>query len=433
MKIQKKTRKAAVFAPAFLGLVGVTGASAADLGGNCCADLEDRIAELEASAAVKGNRKVSLTVSGWVAEQVVYWDDGVESNTYISGLGTAFASNVNFTGTAKINKDLSAGYVLHLEAIDSDVYTTNQNTPVGPAALTGAKNSVQVLYSYWFLKSEELGKLSVGKVSPADDNAIVSLDSSGTLAAAYWVAYDVFGFNVRGNFAPGQSMIWGNASSCRGYGGGPGDCDGLPRNAIRYDTPAYKGFSATASWGEDDDWALAGWYANTLGNFKIAGALTYAETTDSNLGAPPDGKLKYTQAGLYVQHLPSGWFGTAGWGHLTEQGGLVDNPATDTWYMKSGVRLKLNPLGATIPYGEYLGANNSAMIVSDGGSPGDASDDTSQVIKGSSTRFWGFGAVQEIDAAAMSVWLRYRNHEVDVPGVNTKDMSTIVFGSMINF
>ena len=28
--------------------------------------------------AVKGNRKVSLTVSGWVAEQVVYWDDGVE-------------------------------------------------------------------------------------------------------------------------------------------------------------------------------------------------------------------------------------------------------------------------------------------------------------------------------------------------------------------
>ena len=433
MKIQKKTRKAAFFAPAFLGLIGVSGASAADLGGNCCADLEERIAELEASAAVKGNRKVSLTVSGWVAEQVVYWDDGVESNTYVSGLGTAFASNMNFTGTAKINKDWSAGYVLHLEAIDSDVYTTNQNTPVGPAALTGTKNSVQVLYSYWFLKNEQLGKLSVGKVSPADDNAIVSLDSSGTLAAAYWVAYDVFGFNVRGNFAPGQSMTWGNASSCRGYGGGPGDCDGLPRNAVRYDTPAYKGFSATASWGEDDDWALAGWYANTLGNFKIAGALTYAETTDSNLGAPPDGKLKYTQAGLYVQHLPSGWFATAGWGHLTEQGGLVDNPATDTWYMKSGVRLKLNPLGATIPYGEYLGANNSAMIVSDGGSPGDASDDTSQVIKGSSTRFWGFGAVQEIDAAAMSVWLRYRNHEVDVPGINTKDMSTIVFGSMINF
>ena len=46
-----------------------TGASAADLGGDCCADLEERIAELEATTARKGNRKVSLTVSGHVTER----------------------------------------------------------------------------------------------------------------------------------------------------------------------------------------------------------------------------------------------------------------------------------------------------------------------------------------------------------------------------
>ena len=34
------------------------GANAADLGGNCCADLEERVAELEATTARKGNRKV---------------------------------------------------------------------------------------------------------------------------------------------------------------------------------------------------------------------------------------------------------------------------------------------------------------------------------------------------------------------------------------
>ena len=32
-------------------------ALAADLGGNCCSDLEKRIAELEATTARKGNRK----------------------------------------------------------------------------------------------------------------------------------------------------------------------------------------------------------------------------------------------------------------------------------------------------------------------------------------------------------------------------------------
>ncbi len=55
-----------------------TSANAADLGGNCCADLEERIAELEATTARKGNRKVSLTVSGWVGQQVTFWDDGEE-------------------------------------------------------------------------------------------------------------------------------------------------------------------------------------------------------------------------------------------------------------------------------------------------------------------------------------------------------------------
>lgn len=48
------------------GIAAVTlltpGAHAADLGGNCCADLEERIAELEVTTSRKGNRKVSLLI-----------------------------------------------------------------------------------------------------------------------------------------------------------------------------------------------------------------------------------------------------------------------------------------------------------------------------------------------------------------------------------
>ena len=40
------------------GLVmGSVGARAADLGGNCCADLEERVAELEATTARKSMRR----------------------------------------------------------------------------------------------------------------------------------------------------------------------------------------------------------------------------------------------------------------------------------------------------------------------------------------------------------------------------------------
>ncbi|MEQ1712804.1 MAG: porin, partial [Hyphomicrobium sp.] len=98
------------------GGLSVGGASAADLGGDCCADLEERVAELEATTARKGNRKVSLTVSGWVAEQVMYWDDGIESNTYVGGVGNTLSSHFQFTGSAKITSDVSAGFVLKIEA-----------------------------------------------------------------------------------------------------------------------------------------------------------------------------------------------------------------------------------------------------------------------------------------------------------------------------
>lgn len=399
------------------------GAQAADLGGDCCADLEERISELEATTVRKGNRKVSLVVSGWVTEQIVHWDDGVESNTYLTGLGTAFASNFNFTGKAQITPTTSVGYVLHIEANTSDVYTTSQDRDDGPGALSGGP--LQILYSYWFVKNESLGRLAAGQISPADDSAVVALDSSGTLQAAYWVAYDVFSFFVRGNFAAGDSLVWGNASSCRGYGGGPGDCNGVPLNVVRYDTPVFGGFSARVSWGEDDNWAVAGQYSNTLGDFKLASVVTYSETTDAGQGAPPDGTLEYIQASLYGQHLPTGVFAHFAWGHLDQDVNPNNNPATDTYYVKSGVRLKLNPLGATIPYGEYLHATDSAFVVNNvtGG----------RVIDGSDATFWGFGAVQEVDAAALSVWLRYREHEVDVPGVDTENISTVVFGGFINF
>ena len=112
-----------------------TSASAADLGGNCCADLEERIAELEATTARKGNRKVSLTVSGWVNQQITFWDDGAESNVYIHDLGTTLGSHVKFTGQATIAPGYSAGYVLHIEAMGSDGLTTDQNTANGPGPL----------------------------------------------------------------------------------------------------------------------------------------------------------------------------------------------------------------------------------------------------------------------------------------------------------
>ena len=73
---------------------------AADLGGDCCADLEERVAELEATTVRKGNKKVSVTLYGQVNRAVLFWDDGAEKNTYVVD-NNYESSRFGFKGTAK--------------------------------------------------------------------------------------------------------------------------------------------------------------------------------------------------------------------------------------------------------------------------------------------------------------------------------------------
>jgi len=60
----RRVRGVAQVLAGILVVAGSWQARAADLGGNCCVDLEERIAELEPTTARKGNRKVTLTISG---------------------------------------------------------------------------------------------------------------------------------------------------------------------------------------------------------------------------------------------------------------------------------------------------------------------------------------------------------------------------------
>jgi len=402
-----------------------TSANAADLGGNCCADLEERIAELEATTVRKGNRKVSLTISGWVAEQVIWWDDGGESNTYVGGAGTTLGTNVKFTGQATIVPGWTAGYVLHLEADGSDtLFGTNQSNVDGPGLYTGNPNYVQTLQSYWFIKSDHWGKVGIGLQSMASDNAAILVDGSGSLVPANWVVFDVGGFAYRrGDGSLSNVGLGGPACN------GGGDCYGIPFNSVRYDTPTFAGFSASASWGEDDIWDIALRYAGEQHGFKIAAAVAYGDNTGGNFGqvyvSNPAGApgvtpgfagavdTDYLQVGLYLQHIGTGIFGLVNYGHLDIDEGAGDE--LDTWYVKAGLRRNWNHLGATVLYGEYQNA---------------------EMDSGPEHDFFGLGVVQEIDAAAMSLWLSYRQFSADGrdgADANLQDFDMVKFGALINF
>jgi len=408
----KKYSLSALAAAGLLAGGLATSANAADLGGNCCADLEERIAELEATTARKGNRKVSLTISGWVAEQVTYWDDGFEQNMYVTGLGTTLASNFKLSGQATIAPGWTAGYLLHIEADGSDALTTSQNTPRGPGLISGTSPFIQTLQSFWFIKSESLGKVSVGLQSAASDNAAILVDGSGSLVPANWVAFDVLSFAIRrGNGTSTGS--WGIAGACI-----PGDCFGVPANSVRYDSPTYAGFSMSATWGDDDFWDVGGRYAGEIAGFKVAGTVVYAESAGATSIFGND--VEYLQAGAYVQHIASGIFGLVNYGNI--DGAIV--PAgydPTTWYFKAGLRQRWTPLGHTVLYGEYM-----------------TSDDTiAAATTGSEFEWYGAGIVQEIDNAAMSLWLKYRQYSFENAGIcgatGCEELDEITFGGLINF
>ena len=86
------------------------------------------MAELEATTARKGNRKVSLTVYGWVNKGVLYWNDGGQSNTYFGVDNTNFATRFGLRGDAKINPNVTAGFIILMDVITgADRYVVGVN------------------------------------------------------------------------------------------------------------------------------------------------------------------------------------------------------------------------------------------------------------------------------------------------------------------
>ena len=431
--------RAALFLAALHAAAGfVSSAGAADLGGNCCADLEERIAELEATTARKGNRKVSLTVSGYVAQEITYWNDGGETNIYLHGLGPTQATHVKFNGQAQVMPGVTAGYMLRIQNLDDNPFGR-----AGAAAMNQDNDNfsqgLNVQMSFWYVQSKELGKVSVGRGPMAAKSAAMFTDQSGTQLISNYTFFSGFpNFTIRsgGNLVP-ANLTWGQLAYCY-HQSAPigGDCNGLVMNGVRYDTPVFAGFSASASWGEDDVWDVAARYAGEMGGFKLAFGVGYSAATDENTAVVNANIIHKDsgvfQAGGYVQHIATGLFAHAAYGREDNSNTVIavgagTPPDSDHWYVKAGVRQKWTPLGATVLWGDYAEYNDQL------GTDAIALGATSSTLKR-----YGLGVSQEIDAAAMSVYLKYQRSTADITGIpaaigSLDDLDLVSAGAIINF
>ncbi len=120
----------------WLALVGVMGAAgsamAADLAGKCCADLDERVAELEDTLARRPARlgKSELKITGAVSRALLYWDDG--------GRSDAFSVDNSQSGTAldieydiELGRGWKAGFKLGFDVLAAPSDAVDQFNPSG--------------------------------------------------------------------------------------------------------------------------------------------------------------------------------------------------------------------------------------------------------------------------------------------------------------
>lgn len=441
----KSNRVAALAGAGFVaGALAVSPAQAADLGGDCCADLEERVATLEATTARKGNRKVSLTISGWVNSGLYIWDDGIDSDAYVvTDNGTTLATRITFSGSAKINSEWSAGYTITIE-------------PQSATALLGvsqtdddASNSVGLLESYMYVKSERLGKLSWGLQSSATDNVGI-VDLSGSIFSSIPVVFRGNNFLLRsstgGSFDAAGNAVAGltgaatnqNILQCHGISTGIGnDCFGLLTNSIKYESPTISGFTLSTSWGEDDFYDVALKYAGQFGDLKVAGAFGYTNIQSDNAGgvfssAGTDTEV-YTFAGS-IMHVPTGIFVNATYtledvdtiGGAAVPVGFEDSP--DSIYIKAGIKQKWNSLGATAIYGEWGQYNDQYTLAL-----------FNNGVTSTEVTRYGAAIHQWIDAASMQMYAKWNTFEYEVDGTsdiatsNLEDFTEFTVGGVIFF
>lgn len=428
----------------FAAVALATSALAADKGGGDYADLEERVAELEAVSVKKGNRKVSLTVSGYVTHHVMHWDDGTNKDVFI-GDGGAAASRFRFLGEAKISPDLSAGFLYEFGINNNHIGSMTQGA--GGDDLGGA---VALRDSTVWLAHKTLGKVKIGHGSTATDNLIL-IDTSG---AGVIASPDVGVFN--GSFVAGGGLTWNHL-----FNGGV-SFDTARRNHVMYETPVLMGFVGSAAFGEDNFFDVALRYAGEFGGVRIAGGVGYSVDEE----APAFGasgfsatKIKELKGAVSALHVASGVFATVSAGQRQIEGqnsfatctpilifclptgaGTADAKDAMYWHAMVGWQKNLSGMGNTVFYGEYQQAKD--MVGSTGSwdpIPGAAN----AFSISSDARMWGFGVVQHVDAAAMEIFLAYKNFsgEVEAKGANgplvdsgePKDFQAIIGGARVSF
>lgn len=290
-------------------------ALAADLGGNCCADLEERVAELEATTARKGTRKMSLTLSGQVNQSLLWFNiDGLGDDKRI-GDNTNSPSVFRMVGEAKLEK-FSAGFIYEF-GVGDDLAVRHAAVWLGSAA----------------------GKVWLGQTSSATDG-IAEISTANTVVASRMLTLDY-----------GVAL------------GLPIGFDGHRYQLVKYETPTLMGFTGSAAYAPNaslaggDIWDAAARYAGEFGGFRVAAGIGLRE---DDLTGMASFNLRTVVGSASVMHMATGLFLNASGGNMSD---TFMGDGLRMWHVQGGIERNVFGFGATTLYAELADTSMSGFSV----------------------------------------------------------------------
>jgi len=437
-----------------------TGAYAADLGGDCCADLEERVAELEATTARKGNRKVSLTISGQVNRTIMYWNDGARSNTYFGLDNTNTSTRFGLSGNAKISPAITAGYSILIDVADRARTVSVRQTGVAEDggtrdnANSNADHLLRLRDANWWLEHNQIGRITIGRLTTSSPTGTLDLGGVGVVATA---GEGCIGTSLKVRQSNG--VLANTGKSLGDYGM---NCahPAFRGEGIKYTSPTLAGFTFSASVAEaakleintidgiqqqiGRNYGADLRYAGEFSGVRVAASIGYersvANEDDSGSSLTVNDDYRSWGGALSLMHVPTGLFIQGEVISATKAvqdsaGGHGPDKSANRWHVQGGIAQNWFGIGITSLYGEY-GKHNDFNTLNSWTSAGASSfaGQTSDEM-----RIWGIGVVQNIDAAAMQLYLGYRNYAfgdnstatIAAGGLNSIDV--VAAGARIRF
>ena len=418
-------------------------ASAAAPGGDCCADLEERVAELEAATAKKKHGKALVRITG-----------AVDLGLLMVGEGGRFPDHPRIADNANDGTSLTIeGETSELAGGRLTVAFKIEMRVTGPSSdtldQTGASPAFGLELGEVNIAVTDVtyGTITLGQVGGMSDSAL-DADLSGTELIASPQASDVGG---------GFFLRRGDAVTELTFADAFGQFGGLSSGGIRYDTPSFGGLVLSAAVENGGGFDFGAEYESAVAGFEVsASAGVYADR-----GVANDRPASRAVLGSFSVLEPSSGVSlmlAAGTRHFSGTAELTDGSSGHLKderfvYGKLGLLQRLVEFGDTGFYLEAgrfeggIGLGASAEAVA--GLAGISAEDVcgggglACFVSGSKADLIGIGVVQDFEALGMKAYLGYRHQSVTVdltddagtaiPGGKLTDLDTVLAGVRIEF